>query len=273
MEWKPSRWLAALAALIIWPFGLLYIGRWWLPVAYFTAFLVAAIIEYCVGTPMYVTIAIMLVSPIHAFWLAHKASAFRRPWYSRWYGMAAITISFFVSIALIRSLLIEPFRIPSTAMEPTLPRGSFVVVSKMGYRNFGTYGVTLSRNAPVDPPNRGAIVVFNSPVNPSLNFVKRVLGVPGDSITSKNKVISVNGVPLAQNHRDQIVKERLEGSSYETIINTEKISDDFHIVVPVGHFFLVGDNRDGSFDSRNFGPVSAELLIGEVMYVFTAKRP
>jgi signal peptidase I len=272
MDWKPNRWLAVIATLFFWPMGMLYLGRWWLPVVYFVAFVSSGVIEFRAGTPMYSPFVILLAAPFHAFWVAHKATAMRRPWFSRWYGIVAVTVGFFAAVGLLRAALIEPFRLPSAAMEPTLPQRSFVVVSKLGYRNIGTYGITVSRSAPTAPPARGAIVVFDYPLDPSKHFIKRVLGIPGDTITSRNKMISVNGVPLAQASSDTLVTESLDDVKYQIMLNPERPSEDFEITVPAGHYFLVGDNRDGSDDSRRFGAVPAELLVGEVVYVLVRKR-
>jgi len=272
MNWKPNRWLAVLATLFFWPMGMLYLGRWWLPVAYFLAFLLSGIVEFRADTSMYSPFLIMLAAPVHAFWLAKSASPIQRPWFSRWYGIVAVTLAVFAFIGIVRATLIEPFRLPSSAMEPTLPQRSFVLVSKVGYGNIGTYGITLSRSAPKNPPARGTIVVFDYPLDPSKHFIKRVLGIPGDVITSKNKIITVNGMPLTHSSGSDVVVEALDSSTYETLLNPDKPAEDFEVTVPVGHYFLVGDNRDGSEDSRRFGAVPAELLVGEVIYVLARKR-
>jgi signal peptidase I len=272
MDWKPNRWLAALLALLIFPIGLLYLGGWRLAVALFVAVLVAGIGELVAGTPMYSPLLLILASAPIAFWVATKAQPTARPWYSRWYGMLAVYVGLFGIIAPIRVFLIEPFRVPSAAMEPGIPMGSYLIVSKVGYRYFGTFGVTVSRGPPAEGPKRGAIVVFEAPTAPGKHFFKRVLGLPGDTVAFTNKIASVNGKPLAKETDNGFILEELDGVEYQTQINEKRPAADFEEVVPAGHYFMVGDNRDGSDDSRRFGAVPGELLLGEVVYVIRRGR-
>jgi signal peptidase I len=272
MDWKPNRWLAAFASLFFWPIGLLYLGRWRLPVVYFGAFLAAAMIELIAGTPMYSPFVIMLASPFHAFWIAKKAEPSPRPWYSRWYGIVAVYAGLFAIIVPLRAFLVEPFRLPTTAMEPTIPLGSYLIVSKLGYRHFGTYGFEISRGTPVRTPKRGTLVVFEAPTAPSKRFIKRVLGLPGDTIVFNGHVVSINGQTLRKAEHGGTVTEEVDGVTYHTLVKEKDPAPDQEVVVPAGHYFLVGDNRGASDDSRRFGPVAAELLIGEVIYVIPRGR-
>jgi len=268
MTWKPNRWLAAFLALFLFPLGLIYLGGWRLAATYFLAVITAGLAELVAGTPMYSPFALMIAAAGHAFWLATRAQPKVQPWYSRWYGMVAVWIGVFVVVATVRAFLVEPFRVPSTAMEPSVPLGSYLIVSKVGYGHIGSFGVILHRGLPVAPPARGAIVVFESPTIPGKHFFKRVLGVPGDSVTFRNKVASINGKPLAREAQGNLVLEQLDGTEYWTQLNDSKPAEDFEVVVPPDHYFMVGDNRDGSDDSRRFGAVPGELLLGKVVHVF-----
>ena len=221
---------------------------------------------------MYSPLVLIFASAPLAFWLATKAEPRVRPWYSRWYGMLAVYAGLFAIVAPIRAFLVEPFSVPSAAMEPSVPMGSYLIVSKLGYRHFGTFGVTISRGPPAREPNRGAIVVFEAPTVPGKHFFKRVLGLPGDTVAFTNKIASVNGNTLAKETNNGFVLEELDGVEYQTQINEKRPAADFEEVVPPGHYFMVGDNRDGSDDSRRFGAVPGELLLGEVVYVIRRGR-
>lgn len=190
--------------------------------------------------------------------------------------------SFFVIIAVIfglRSFVVEPFQIPSGSMLPTLEVGDFILVNKF------EYGVRLpvlnTTIIPTTTPSRGDVVVFKYPENPSLNYIKRLIGLPGDKVSYRNKVLTVNGeqvdkrllaelsVSLNANHEPvQVFKESLGNVEFDTYNSYRNTPKEGEWTVPEGHYFVMGDNRDNSADSRFWGYVSEENMKGRAFYVW-----
>ena len=187
-------------------------------------------------------------------------------------------------IACLRIFVFQPFSIPSSSMTPTLVVGDYVLVSKVSY-GYGPYSLPLataglSRRVPANwLPQRGDVVVFRGAGKTPVDFIKRVVGLPGDRIQMTKNVLSINGVAVL---RERIGDEAIEGSSQratryrETLANgvsfmTLSLGDSGPLAntqqfsVPPGHYFVLGDNRDNSVDSRmldQVGYVPAEALIG-----------
>jgi signal peptidase I len=186
----------------------------------------------------------------------------------------------FLIVLLLRSFLIEPFRIPSGSMMPTLLVGDFILVNKF------VYGIRLPvsdyKLFQVSQPERGDVVVFRYPLDPSTPFIKRVVGLPGDRIAYYNKVLYVNGQQADQRllgtytgHGSganmtgaSLKQETLNPITHPILIQTGYPSVDGKLVVPEGHYFVLGDNRDNSRDSRYWGTVPEELLIGKAFAVW-----
>ncbi|HVN42403.1 MAG TPA: signal peptidase I [Steroidobacteraceae bacterium] len=182
-------------------------------------------------------------------------------------------------VLLIRSFLFEPFRIPSDSMMPTLLDGDFIFVNKY------TYGLRLpalnTLVVPVGHPQRGDVVVFRLPSDPSTNYIKRLVGLPGDHIVVRDKRVYVNGElqvvrldgvfeAFNATPRAQIGIEQLGSVEHRTLYIPERPSVDFDDVVPAGHYFFMGDNRDNSRDSRfpEVGFVPAENLVGRAVRIW-----
>ncbi|HSW93859.1 MAG TPA: signal peptidase I [Gammaproteobacteria bacterium] len=184
-------------------------------------------------------------------------------------------------VFLLRSFLYEPFRIPSGSLKPTLLPGDFVLVNKFDY------GIRLpvihQKIVPVHAISRGDIIVFRYPVDPSIDFIKRVIGLPGDKISYINKVLFVNGKQISQtfeknttDHDDlgstwTVVQkqEDLLGVKHAIFQNPDKSDDDLkEVVVPPGMYFAMGDNRDDSADSRYWGFVPDQNIIGKASIVW-----
>lgn len=176
----------------------------------------------------------------------------------------------------IRSFLYEPFRIPSSSLEPTLLTGDFILVNKFHYglrlpvlHNKVSDGTML---------HRGDIIVFRWPPNPSIDFIKRVIGLPGDHISYINKELYVNGQKIDQellpnsslNVNEVIEKqENLLGIKHHIYQDPSKNSYDYQdIAVPTGMYFVMGDNRDDSADSRYWGFVPETNIIGKAVMVW-----
>jgi len=179
------------------------------------------------------------------------------------------------AVLILRSFLYEPFQIPSGSMLPTLEVGDFILVDKYHYGLRTPVGnVKFVDN---NDPARGDVVVFKYPKNPSIYYIKRVVGLPGDEIVYKDKVIYVNGEPQAQSLIAQLppakperllVKESLGAVEHEIYRDLDARSMQGGWVVPEGEYFVMGDNRDNSNDSRYWGTVPDELLVGKAVSVW-----
>ncbi len=206
--------------------------------------------------------------------------------------------SFFPVIAAVfflRSFLYEPFKIPSSSMLPTLEVGDFILVNKY------TYGIRLpvinKKVLSINDPQRGDMVVFKYPKDPSLDYIKRVIGIGGDEVVYRNKQLIVNGkVATYQPMPDYLDTERLNyarqfverlGPIEHRILNEENRpsyvlnpdvfpyrdmcsynTDGFSCIVPKGYYFMMGDNRDNSLDSRYWGFVPDDYIVGKAFFVW-----
>lgn len=191
---------------------------------------------------------------------------------------------------VIRTLLFQPFSIPSGSMRPTLLEGDYLFVTKWSY-GFSRYSLPFgpdlfSGRIWASEPKRGDVVVFKFPPDPSIDYIKRVVGLPGDKIQVKNGQLFINdvGVPRVktgqidnpditeENQPIDVYRETLpNGVSYDTLdLNPNSIGDNTREWnVPAGHYFMMGDNRDNSSDSRfTVGYVPAENLVGRANLVF-----
>ena len=186
----------------------------------------------------------------------------------------------FLIVFVLRSFIVEPFRIPSNSMMPTLLTGDFILVNKFDY------GIRLpvldAKIVDVGLPARGDVVVFRFPGDPSVPFIKRVVGIPGDRIAYVDKILYINDEPMAQRPIGRYVGAGSGAVMSGANLNSEQIGDEEHriliqtharsvqgeIEVPEGHYFVLGDNRDNSRDSRYWGTVSEDLLIGKAFRIW-----
>lgn len=182
--------------------------------------------------------------------------------------------SVFVLVFVLRSFIIEPFRIPSSSLEPTLLVGDFVAVNKF---NYGLrFPVLDKKMINIGEPSRGDVVVFSWPPNEKFDYIKRVIGLPGDKIGYHNKVLTVNGVVAKQSvikmtsfidgsgklQSVELREEDLEGVKHKIYINPANPVYDLDVTVPADNYFVMGDNRDHSGDSRYWGFVPNKNLRG-----------
>lgn len=193
--------------------------------------------------------------------------------------------SFFPVLLLvwvIRSFLVQPYRVPTGSLEPTIMPGDFIALNQFAY------GLRLPvanwKFVNIEEPKIGDIALFRAPPEPNVLYIKRVIGTPGDHIIYKDKVLTINGKEAHQ--EDAGVDIDFEGGAatpvhvkLETLPNniTHKIfvrdeqngkSDNFDIVVPKDSYFMMGDNRDASNDSRYWGFVPEENLVGKAFYIW-----
>ena len=183
-------------------------------------------------------------------------------------------------VLLLRSFIAEPFRIPSGSMMPTLLVGDFILVNKF------TYGIRLpvinKKIITLNLPERGDIVVFRYPKDPTVDYIKRIVGLPGDKIVYSNKKLTVNDLPIKQISLGRYqgfgqgedmtgaenLLENLTGVEHNILIRNGTPTVEFVYVVPQGNYFAMGDNRDNSNDSRYWGPVPEANLVGKAFFIW-----
>ncbi|MEQ1662265.1 MAG: signal peptidase I [Thiobacillus sp.] len=212
--------------------------------------------------------------------------------------------SFFPVILIVfalRSFLVEPFKIPSGSMMPTLLIGDFILVNKY------TYGIRLpvinQKIVQLNNPERGDVMVFRYPADPSLDYIKRVVGVPGDVVEYRDKKLSINGRPVATENTSTysyvgsglnyitalVYKEKLNGVGHTMMTEPGKPSvfpsqamdfayrqncsysaegEGFVCKVPAAQYFMMGDNRDASNDSRYWGFVPDRNIVGKAFFIW-----
>lgn len=212
--------------------------------------------------------------------------------------------SFFPVILIVfalRSFLVEPFKIPSGSMMPTLLIGDFILVNKY------TYGIRLPvinrKIVQLNNPERGDVMVFRYPTDPSLDYIKRVVGVPGDVVEYRDKKLSINGTPVSTESAStfsyvgsglnyitaMVYNEKLNAAGYTMMTEPGKPSvfpaqvmdfpyrqncsyqaegEGFVCKVPAGHYFMMGDNRDASNDSRYWGFVPDKHIVGKAFFIW-----
>lgn len=224
---------------------------------------------------------------------AARERLLRQPWWLEW------TAGLFPVIAVVfvlRSFVAEPFKIPSGSMESTLVPGDLILVNKF------LYGMRLplvyNRIAPGRAPARGDVIVFRLPKDPAIDYIKRIVGLPGDEIRYENKRLVINGAPVSETPAGQWFDpttmayyqqydENLGGVRHHILINPDAPpyvvggpedfpgrenchydAEGFACKVPAGHYLVMGDNRDNSLDSRYWGFVPARNIEGKAFFVW-----
>lgn len=217
---------------------------------------------------------------------AHSVTGDKQPWPVEY---ARSLFPVFLIVLVLRSFVIEPFRIPSGSMYPTLQIGDFIVVNKFSYGL--KLPVTSTTLVELGEPKRGDVAVFKYPKDPDVDYIKRIVGLPGDEISYIERTLFINGQaamqrPLGQydgqgagNVMDgtdliqetfaQADSQQTSQASHKILLDPEKSSQDLTgVVVPPGHYFVMGDNRDHSNDSRFWGFVPEKYLKGKAFGIW-----
>lgn len=268
-------WVAVVLALLNPALGMLYVGRPRRAALYFVftvllplgAFYLAISGLWPTGlSSLPVVYLVTLAGMIDGYRIARTyESGFTGPWFTTWKGLTAIGASVILLLVGVRMFIFEPFLTPSSAMLPTLHEGDHFFVSKLAFRD--------------TPPQRGDLIVHRLPEG-GLAYVKRVVGLPGDVVEydQGSKRLTINGgrvpVELLGDYEDdpryRLTRENLDGVEHLIVVMPERLARGGIYTVPDDHFFVMGDNRDNSRDSRfsDFGFVAAEDIVGKVTFVW-----
>jgi signal peptidase I len=276
-NWKPNLGIAIVLGILIQPFVFLYVNRGVVFFLYLPILTITAFFDLTHST--HYSLIFMILCPSHAAYISKNyRSDESRHWYSCWWGIATSILFFYLPILLIRSFFYEPFSIPASSMAPTINTGDFIIVKKYGYGNYGTYGINLWNPGLSDYKQlkKGSIYVF---ISPSMNIplTKRLIGTAGDNIKIESNIILVNGKPIetvktAENYETETWKENYGDSVYSTFRTIGAKTTSFsEIVVPDNQYYFLGDHRNNSNDSRYWGTVSKDKIIGEVVYIYSSK--
>ena len=227
-----------------------------------------------------------------AYFGKRRAAGAKEPW---WIESPKSFFPVILIVFLLRSFLVEPFKIPSGSMIPTLLVGDFILVNKY------TYGIRLpvinKKIIDINEPQRGDVMVFRYPEDPTVDYIKRVVGLPGDQVAYQNKRLTINGHEVPRKDAgDFLLKDKIQYLKQytETLGNTEHailvdtnepaalpyvkqfpLQENCHYnnngmvcTVPPGHYFMMGDNRDNSSDSRVWGFVPEAHIVGKAFFIW-----
>jgi len=206
-----------------------------------------------------------------------KAALLKEPLMVEW------SRSFFpiiLVVLVLRSFIVEPFRIPSASMMPTLLAGDFILVNKFSYGI--RLPVTDTKIIDSGVPQRGDVAVFRYPKDTSVDYIKRIVGLPGDRVAYINERIFINGKEMPQQNQGAYMgtgialkmsganlrQENLGGVEHQILLMKGRRSGEGEYFVPEGHYFVMGDNRDNSNDSRFWGTVPEENLVGKAFMIW-----
>lgn len=261
---------------------------------------VALVFKGIIGLPLLLLLA-TVVTGLVWLWdklvLSKKRAADEQPSPGVEYSVSLFPVILLVFV--LRSFVVEPFRIPSGSMMPTLLAGDFILVNKY------TYGIRLpvldKKIIEINSPQRGDVMVFHFPDEPSTDYIKRVVGLPGDLVEYRDKRLVINGQPIAYREAGTfsfeagglnfvtgiVYEEKLGETAHAAMVipgiagfirdqlktfphqeNCSYNDDGFACRVPPGHYFMMGDNRDGSNDSRYWGFVPDRNIVGKAFFIW-----
>ncbi len=231
----------------------------------------------------YLTLAVIVTGLIalldSLFWTKKRRQSGKKPSILVEYARAFFPV--LLLVLLIRSFLVQPYRVPTSSMVPTILPGDFIAVKQYEY---GLRLPVLNKKIiSIHEPRHGDVVLFRFPPNPSLTYVKRIVGVPGDHVEYRNKILYINGKEMQQKLLEEThyidengiyfvvnrLEENLDGVKHQIFVQPSGgETQDYDVIVPPNHYFAMGDNRDNSGDSRIWGFVPEENLIGQAFWAF-----
>ena len=290
-------WWAVLLSGLVSPLGMLYLRRPGWAGTYLLALLGLGALSLLMPPSPALGVGqalLMLTAAVHAFSLARSVPQ-PRPHYSRWYGLLGIAAFALALQFALRAFLFEPFRMPSTSMEPTIPLNAKLIVKKWGHGHYASLGLTLAQRPASEPLTRGELIVFVHPGN-GQHYVQRLVGLPGDRLLLNGDLLQLNGEVIqrqaagwytdAESGQSLAVStEWLDGSSHQVIamgsasfppmnLKTtsfqnacQPVASGVECVVPSGHYFTLGDHRPNSADGRVWGFLSAAKVLGSVVFI------
>lgn len=309
-QWKPKIWLVILLGIILQPFVFLYVNKLKLFWIYFIVSLVIGVVDFFIFTNLSegsllenISLSWMFIifCPTHAFFVARNYNPDqKRGWYAKWWIPPSCWLGLVILLLLVRTLIFQLYSIPASSMKPFLKVGNHILVNKIGFGNYHFMGIEVMKSPPKVKIERGEVIVFQAPNKPETDYVKRVIGLPGDIIVYRNKVlylkytckiqesdcpelIAVNSTPVSHNKEFKNgirkYKEVLGNKEYYILVNPklpEYMGKHFdqkgtpfnEWIVPEKHYFVLGDNRDNSLDSRHWGFIPESNIVGKVIYRF-----
>ena len=301
---KPKLWIALILVLLFPPTAMLYLGRW----RYSLLYLVLGL-SLMFGLELYGQSANFVLQAkllyyfccgVHTFSLHNQyPDDCVRPNYSRWFGISLAILGFISIVAIYRIFIGETFRIKSRSMEPTLSQGTLMFAKKWGYGNYSILGQRLWNGSAFNTPNRGDLLVFEFPNDRNLQFIHRVIGLPGDTIEFTDTQFSINGQLIETRKIDtqekseitdagrdtSLFEQTIDGHHFQiyldasgqgqapamSVLNNDRScttnSGKLKCKVPKDSYFVMGDNRIDSFDSRYWGYVPSSHVVGVAMAV------
>ena len=262
MSKQRKPWIAAAANLFLPPLGHIYVGHAWRGVVLYAlwripfVFLIVGLLWF--PNPVFmrlVFVALVLALPAMALdaWLIsrHQEADHNLKPYNRWYWYVGVALTLILLGEVIRFTIVKAYKVPSEAMMPTLLLGDHFIINKLMFH--------------FRDPARGDLIVFEFPEDPTKHFVERIIALPGETVEVKGEKVLINGLPLSEPYA--IFTGPRPG------VHAPALREYGPRQVPPGYYFVLGDNRDRSYDSRFWGPIAASKIFGTASVIYLSWEP